>query len=102
MTPAAVAILSEHRKHLPTMPDLRDIVPAEHVIPHAYGQLLEASGDLMDHAMKHANQEEAAVIYHLAQAMAERMLVVKQLAETRLERFQKPTQERQEGYGHGV
>lgn len=28
MTPAAVAILSEHRKHLPTVPCLRDLVPA--------------------------------------------------------------------------
>jgi predicted urease superfamily metal-dependent hydrolase len=69
------------------VPDLRDLVPDPHVIPHAYGQLVEASGDLMDHAMKHATAEEAALIYHLAQAMAERMLVVKQLAETRLERF---------------
>lgn len=27
MTPAMIAILSEHRKHLPTMPSLKDLVP---------------------------------------------------------------------------
>jgi hypothetical protein len=87
MNAASIAILSEHRKHQPSVPDLSDLVPCEHVIPWAYGQMLEASGDLMDHAMKHATAEEAAVIYHLAQAMAERMGVLKELADTRLKRF---------------
>jgi hypothetical protein len=87
MTPAANAILSAYRRELPTMPSLRDLVPQQSVIPLAYGDMLEASGDLMDHVMKHATEEDAAVIYHLAQAMAERMDVLKQLAETRLQRF---------------
>jgi hypothetical protein len=87
MNAGQVAILSEHRKHQPSVPDLRDLVPCEHVIPHAYGQLVEASSDLMDHAMKHATAEEAETIYHLAQAMAERMGVLKELADTRLKRF---------------
>lgn len=82
-----VAILSEHRREL-RMPSLRELVPPDQsIIPIAYGQLIEASSDLMDHAMKEANAEDAAVIYHLAQAMAERMGVLKELAETRLKRL---------------
>lgn len=82
-------IISFQRRTLPVVPSLRDIVPGEHVIPHAYGELIEASSDLMDFAMKHANEEEAATIFHLAEAMRDRMAVLAELAKTRLKQFQK-------------
>lgn len=53
----------------------------------AYSGLLEHSGDLIDVAMHTTDPQQAAVIIHLAQAMAERLGVVKYLALTRLQKL---------------
>jgi hypothetical protein len=91
----SVSLITEARRFARvTLPSVADLVPepttlneAIDVIPYAYCQLIEASGDLMEHAMKHATKDECAILIHLAQAMSERLLVVRQLAESRLQRF---------------
>lgn len=79
--PVSLRVLTPaFRQGAPSIP-LRDAIDP---IAYAYSRLLEHTGDLMDLAMHEATEEQAAILVHLAQGMAERCLVVRQLAERRL------------------
>lgn len=68
----------------PTPVNLSEVIDP---VGFAYTHLLEHSGDLMDVAMKTTDKREAAVLVALAQGMAERMDVVKDLALQRLQKL---------------
>lgn len=64
------------------------VADAMEPIQFAYSGLIEHTGDLMDLAIHgEMTAEHTAIVLHLAQAMSERCLVLREIAEHRLERL---------------